>query len=101
LGLFQVARSNVLGSAVENLWHAFGAQRIFGRPDIAAVFVFIALGIYQVLRGQLFGATSSSFFYALVSAHIAVMEQARGGRLASGRRRYDRWLLGIDSLPTC
>jgi hypothetical protein len=81
LGLFQVARGNVLGSAVESLWHAFGAQRIFGRPDIAAVFV--ALGIYQLLRGQIFGAASSLFFYALVLPHIAVMEQARGGSLAS------------------
>ena len=33
LSLFQVARGNVLGSAAENLWHAFGAQRILGRPD--------------------------------------------------------------------
>jgi len=26
LGVLQVAQGNVLGSAVENLWHAFGAQ---------------------------------------------------------------------------
>jgi hypothetical protein len=81
LGLFQVARGNVLGSAVENLWHAIGAQRIFGRPDIAVVFV--ALGIYQLLRGQIFGAASSLFFYALALPHIAAMEQARGGSWAS------------------
>jgi hypothetical protein len=81
LGLFQVARGNVLGSAVENLWHAFGAKRIFGRPDIAVVFV--ALGIYQLLRGQIFGAASSLFFYALVLPHIAAVEQARGGSWAS------------------
>src|SRR5262249_1207337 len=50
LGVLQVGQGNVLGSAVENLWHAFGAQRIFGRPDTAAVFA--ALGICQVLRGR-------------------------------------------------
>jgi hypothetical protein len=81
LGLFQVVRGDVLGSAVENLWHGFGAQRIFGRPDIAVV--FIALGIYQLLRGQIFGAASSLFFYAMVLPHIAAMEQARGGNFAS------------------
>jgi len=50
LGVLQVGQGNVVGSAVENLWHAFGAQRIFGRPDTAAVFA--ALGICQVLRGR-------------------------------------------------
>jgi hypothetical protein len=88
LGLFQVAQGNVSGSAVENLWHAFGAQRIFGRPDIAVVFV--ALGIFQLLRGQIFGAASSLFFYALVLPHLAVMEQARGGSLASVAARTTR-----------
>jgi len=81
LGLFQVAQGNVLGSAVENLWYAFGAQRIFGRPDIALAFA--ALGIYQLVRGQIFGAASSLFFYASILPHIAAMEQARWGSLAS------------------
>lgn len=81
LGLFQVARGNVLGSAIENLWHAFAAQRIFGRPEIALVFA--GLGGYQLFRGQIFGAASSLFFYALIMPHLAAMEQARGGSLAS------------------
>src|SRR5262249_21930763 len=85
LGLFQVAQGNVLGSAVENLWHAFGAQRIFGRPDIAVAFA--GLGIYQLLRGQLFGAASSLFFYALVLPHIAAMEEKRGHSWASAAAR--------------
>jgi hypothetical protein len=76
LSLFRIAQGNVLGSATENLWHAFGAQRILGRPDIAAAFV--ALGLYQILRGRLFGSASSLFFYALVMRQMAVMEQARG-----------------------
>jgi len=85
LGVFQVVQGNVLGSAVENLWHAFGAQRIFGRPDIAVVFA--ALGIYQLLSGQIFGAASSLFFYALVLPHIAAMEQARSRSWASAAAR--------------
>jgi hypothetical protein len=81
LGLFQVARGNMLGSAIENLWHAFAAQRIFGRPEIALVFA--GLGVYQMLRGQIFGPASSLFFYALILPHLAAMEQARGGSLAA------------------
>jgi hypothetical protein len=81
LGLFQVARGNVLGSAIEDLWYAFAAQRIFDRPEIALVFA--GLAVYQVLRGQIFGAASSLFFYALILPHLAAMEQPRGGSLAS------------------
>jgi hypothetical protein len=75
LSLFQVAQGNVLGSAVENFWHSFGARRILGRPDIAAAFA--ALGVYQLLRGQFFGPASSLVFYALVMRQIAAMERAR------------------------
>jgi hypothetical protein len=82
LSLFQIAQGNVLGSATENLWHAFGAQRILGRPDIAAAFV--ALGLYQILRGRLFGSASSLFFYTLVMRQMAVMEQARARGWAVG-----------------
>jgi hypothetical protein len=85
LSLFQATQGRVFGSAAENLWHAFGAQRILGRPDIAVAFA--ALGIYQILRGQLFGSASSLFFYALVTRQMAAIEQARaGGRaVAAGR----------------
>jgi hypothetical protein len=85
LSLFQATQGSVLGSAAENLWHAFGAQRILGRPDIAVVFA--VLGIYQILRGQLFGSASSLFFYALVTRQIAAMEQAgaRGRAVAAAR----------------
>ncbi len=76
LSLFQAVQGNVLGSAVESFWHAFGAHRLLGRPDVAAAFA--ALGVYQMLRGQLFGPASSLVFYALVMRQIAAMEQARG-----------------------
>jgi hypothetical protein len=76
LSLFQATQGNVLGSAVESFWHAYGAYRILGRPDITAAFA--ALGVYQMLRGQLFGPASSLVFYALVMRQIAAMDQARG-----------------------
>src|SRR5260370_19305094 len=74
LSLFQVTQGSVFGSAAENLWHAFGAQRILGRPDIAVAFA--VLGIYQILRGQLFGSASSLLFYALVMRQMAAMDHA-------------------------
>ena len=85
LSLFQAAQGRVFGSATENLWHAFGAQRILGRPDIAAIFA--VLGIYQILRGQLFGSASSLFFYALMTRQLAAMDQAtaRGFAVAAAR----------------
>jgi hypothetical protein len=85
LSLFQATQGSVFGSAAENLWHAFGAQRILGRPDIAAAFA--VLGIYQILRGQLFGSASSLFFYALMMRQMAAMEQARArGRAVAATR---------------
>jgi hypothetical protein len=85
LSLFQATQGSVFGSAAENLWHAFGAQRILGRPDIAVAFA--VLGIYQILRGQFFGSASSLLFYALVTRQMAAMEQTRmrGRALAAGQ----------------
>jgi hypothetical protein len=85
LSVFRAVQGSVLGSAAENLWHAFGAKRFLGRPDIAAVFV--ALGIYQIVRGQFFGSASSLFFYALVMRQVAAMDQtrARGFTVAAAR----------------
>jgi hypothetical protein len=85
LSLFQATQGSVFGSAAESLWHAFGAQRFLGRPDIAVAFA--VLGIYQILRGQLFGSASSLFFYALVMRQMAAMEQAsaRGRAVAAAR----------------
>jgi len=85
LSLFQAAQGSVLGSAAENLWHAFGAQRFLGRLDIAAAFA--VLGVYQILRGQLFGSASSLFFYALVMRQIAAMDQARSRGFAIAAAR--------------
>ncbi len=85
LSLLQVTQGNVLGSATENLWHAYSAQRILGRPDIAIAFV--AIGLYQVLRGRLFGSAASLLFYAFVMRRVAAIEEvgARGHAIAAAR----------------
>lgn len=72
LALFQVARGQLTGNAAENFWNAYGAQRILGRPDIAAGFML--LGIAQVLRGQLLGSASSLFFYSLITRQLASVD---------------------------
>src|SRR5882672_336026 len=101
LSLFQVTQGSVFGSAAENLWHAFGAQRILGRPDIAAAFA--VLGIYKILRGQLFGSASSLFFYALMMRQMAATEQARarGRAVAAARtaKSSSSALTGSDPKP--
>ena len=38
LALFQVTQGQVTGSAAENFWNAYGAQRLLGRNEIAAGF---------------------------------------------------------------
>jgi len=73
LALFQVARGQLTGNAAENFWNAYGAQRILGRPEIAAGFVL--LGIVQVLRGQLLGSASSLLFYSLITRQLASFDR--------------------------
>jgi hypothetical protein len=96
LCLFQVAQGNVLGSAAENFWHSFGAHRILGRPDIAAAFA--ALGVYQMLRGQLFGPASSLIFYTLVMRQIAATKQITGRTWAAAAAQTAKSAsIGTDS----
>jgi Heavy metal associated domain 2 len=82
LALFQLTRGHVTGSAAENFWNAYGAQRILGRPEIAAGFAL--LGIVQVLRGQLFGSASSLFFYSLVARQLASVDRPAAASGDSG-----------------
>jgi hypothetical protein len=76
LALFQVTQGQVTGSAGENFWNAYGAQRLLGRSEIAAGFVL--LGLYQLLQGQWLGSASSLFFYALAARQLAVLDRAAG-----------------------
>lgn len=82
LALFQVARGRLTGNAAENFWNAYGAQRILGRPEIAAGFVL--LGIAQVLRGQLLGSASSLFFYSLITRQLASIDRGATASNDSG-----------------
>lgn len=82
LALFQVARGRLTGNAAENFWNAYGAQRILGRPEIAAGFVL--LGIAQVLRGQLLGSASSLFFYSLITRQLASIDRGATASNESG-----------------
>lgn len=82
LALFQVARGQLTGNAAENFWNAYGAQRILGRPEIAAGFVL--LGIVQVLRGQLLGSASSLLFYSLITRQLASVDRGTTASYNSG-----------------
>lgn len=82
LALFQVARGQLTGNAAENFWNAYGAQRILGRPEIAAGFVL--LGIVQVLRGQLLGSASSLLFYSLITRQLASVDRGATASYNSG-----------------
>jgi hypothetical protein len=57
LGLFQVARGQVIGNAAENFWNAYGAQRILGRPEIATAFAL--LGVFQAASSPSFPSRNS------------------------------------------
>ena len=74
LALFQLARGNAIGTAAENFWNAYGAQRFLGRSEIAAGFAL--LGIFQLLRGELLGSASSLFFYSLIARQLASLDRA-------------------------
>jgi hypothetical protein len=82
LSLYQAARGNVVGNAVESFWLSFNAQSTLGRHDLAAVFA--GVGVWQMLRGRLFGSASSLFFYSMVIRQVAAMEEARArGRMVA------------------
>ena len=82
LSLYQAARGNVIGNAVESFWLSFSAQNVLGRPDLAMVLA--ALGVWQMLRGQFFGSASSLLFYSMVMRQVAAVEEARS-RIAAPR----------------
>lgn len=82
LSLYQAAQGNVIGNAVESFWLSFNAQNVLGRPDLAMVLV--ALGVWQMLRGQLLGSASSLLFYSMVMRQVAAVEAARS-RMAASR----------------
>jgi hypothetical protein len=87
LALFQATQGQALGNATENFWNAYGAHRIMGRPGIAAGFALA--GVYQMLRGQLFGAASSLLFYSLIARQLADIDRAVGALSGEGAAGND------------
>src|SRR5258708_6547253 len=61
LALFQVTQGQVTGSAGENFWNAYGAQRLLGRSEVAAG--FFLFGLFLLLHRQLLCSATPPFFF--------------------------------------
>lgn len=68
-GLLQLARGEVLGSASENLWNAYGLYAITRRTAPSALLV--AFGLWQIARGEVLGSATSLFLYAYGARRLA------------------------------
>lgn len=68
-GLLQLARGQVVGSASENLWNAYGLFAATRQALPSAV--LIAFGTLQIARGQVLGSATSLFFYAYSAWRMA------------------------------
>lgn len=64
LALAQAAGGELLGSASESFWSAYGSLRILRRPGLAALFT--GFGVVQLIRGEIMGSASSLLFYCLL-----------------------------------
>jgi hypothetical protein len=74
LAMFQVTQGQITGSAAENFWNAYGAQRMLRNNVITAGFGL--LGVYQLSQGQWLGSASSLLFYALAARQVAEFDRA-------------------------
>lgn len=68
-GTLQLMRGNVVGSASENLWNAYGLYAVARKP-LASV-VLVALGLMQIARGEVLGSATSLFLYAYSARRLA------------------------------
>jgi hypothetical protein len=75
LALFQLARGQAFGSAVENFWNSYGAKQLLQRPGLAGLFA--AIGVYQVLSGRYLGSAASLLFYSMVTRRLASSEREK------------------------
>ena len=76
LGVLQVARGQVTGSAAENLWNAYRAQTHLKKPWLSALLV--GLGLYQLVNGELLNSATALMFYALTAQRLS--EEKRSAR---------------------
>jgi hypothetical protein len=91
LSVYQLVRRKDLGTASENFWAAFGSYRFLNSPKLAAAFA--AVGVVQLLRGELLGSATSLLYYSLLAHQIADVEReedASAKQPASGRVARDR-----------
>jgi hypothetical protein len=68
-GLVQAARGQIVGSASENLWNAYGLYAATKRPGVSLLLV--AFGLFQIARGEVLGSATSLFLYALSARRMA------------------------------
>ncbi|MGH1574229.1 hypothetical protein ACRAWG_30805 [Methylobacterium sp. P31] len=74
LALAQATGGELLGSASESFWNAYGSLRILKRPGLAALFA--GFGMVQLVRGEIMGSASSLLFYGQLMRRQAA-ERAR------------------------
>jgi hypothetical protein len=76
LGVYQAARGQIFGNAVESLWHAYALRRTWTRPRLALGLA--GLGLYQLLAGRVLGSASSLLIYA-ANAHSMARRNGAAG----------------------
>jgi hypothetical protein len=69
LGVIQLARARVAGTAIEHLWGAYQASRTLGRPGVVATLA--AIGVVQLARGRVLSPAVSLLSYALTARSFA------------------------------
>ncbi|MFL5254446.1 MAG: HMA2 domain-containing protein [Rhodopila sp.] len=74
-GLIQLVRGEVVGSASENLWNAYGLYAVTRHTLPSAL--LIAFGLLQVGRGEVLGSATSLLLYAYSAWRMA---QHRAGQ---------------------
>lgn len=76
---YQLSRGQVLGTALEHFWSAYGSHRTLQSPALVAGYA--GLGLYQLTRGRIVGPAASLFYYATAlrrAARRAARQQAPG-----------------------
>jgi len=68
-GLVQLMRGEVVGSASENLWNAYGLYAVTRNTVPSAL--LIAFGLFQVARGEVLGSATSLLLYAYSAWRMA------------------------------
>lgn len=68
-GLLQLLRGQVVGSASENLWNAYGLYA--AKRQAFPSTLLVAFGLFQIARGEVLGSATSLFLYAFSARRMA------------------------------